>query len=399
LRSCALSSAIVLSSGLAACGGSGDSSLVASPEEGGSSGFLYVASAATDGGAGAVLQYSISPDGSLTPQSTSSVPAGTDPLEIAADPSGRYVYAVNGGDHTISQYAVGAGGGLTGLSPAAVSLPASTSQGGDFSVSIDPSGHFLYVVVSPPGETFVASPAFIAQYSIGGGGLLTPLTPASLPLSTFASGALVIDSVGRHAYLGGGISGVVLQFSIGSDGTLAPLALAGVAADDPTGVVLAPRGEVAYVLGRCVNTTCDGAVSQYLIGSDASLNPHLSTTVAGSHIVPVNMVMNASGSSAYLLTNFMGVDTNSGKLYPYAIDTSGALVPQGELDTGSAAVAEALHGSNLYILTSDALASPPNGNGGHLAQFVLSGGGMLSERDATAIPGRNPTAVALVVAP
>ena len=50
----------------------------------------------------------------------------------------------------------------------------------------------------------------------------------------------MIDSIGHHAYLGGGASGVVLQFAIGSDGTLSPLALAGVAADNPTGVVLAP---------------------------------------------------------------------------------------------------------------------------------------------------------------
>lgn len=392
-------SAIVLGSGLAACGGSGNSTLVTAPGTNGSSGYVYVAAAASDAQPGAVFQYSIGPSGSLTPQNPPSVPAGTDPMGIAADPSGRYVYAVNAGDHTISQYAVGAAGVLTQLSPAAVSLPASTSQGGDFSVSIDPSAHYLYVVVSPPGETFVPSPAFIAQYSIGSGGLLTPLTPASVALSTIAVGALVIDSVGRHAYLGGGVSGVVLQFSIGSDGTLSPLALAGVAADNPAGVVLAPRDQMAYVLGRCVDTACDGEVTQYLIAPDASLNPRVSTALTGGHILPVDMVLNPSGSSAYLLSNFMGVDTQAGKLYPYGIDTSGTLVPQGELDTGSAAVAEALNGSNLYVLTSDALAMIPNGSGGHLAHFTLGSGGMPSELDATAITGRNPTAMALVIAP
>jgi DNA-binding beta-propeller fold protein YncE len=398
-RWCALSGAIVLSSGLTACGGAGTGSLVTSPEGNGSTGFLYVASSATDSGPGAVLQYSIGPDGSLTPQSSPSVPTGSDPMGLAADPSGRYVYVANAGDQTITQYAVGAEGGLTELSQAAVSLPPRISQGGDFSVSIDPSGHYLYVVVSPFAETFVPSPPFIAQYSIGSTGLLTPLAPASVNLPTVAAGALAIDSIGRHAYLGGGVSGVVLQFSIGSDGTLTALALAGVAADEPVGVVLPPRSEMAYVLGRCVDTACDGEVSQYLIDSDASLNPRLSTTLAGSHIIPVDMVVKASGSSAYLLTNFMGVDTNSGKLYPYAIDTSGALVPQGELDTGSAAVAEALNGSNLYVLTSDALASPPNGSGGHLAHLTLGSGGMPSEVDGTAIVGRNPTAMALVIAP
>lgn len=397
LRCCALAGVLALSVALAACGDSGNSTLVASPAT--SEGFLYVAAAAPDAGRGAVLQYSIGPNGSPTPLGVSSVPAGIEPMGIAADPSGRYVYAVNAGDHTVSQYAVGAGGALTGLSPAAVSLPASTLPGGNFSVSIDPSGHYLYVVVSPPGETFVASAAFIAQYSIGSGGLLTPLTPASVTLSTVAVGALVIDSLGHHAYLGGGISGVVLQFSIGADGTLSPLPLAGVAADDPTGLVLAPRNEVAYVLGTCVDTACDGEISQYLIDSEFSLNPRLSTTVVGSHIIPVEMVLNASGSSAYLLSNFMGVDTNSGQLYAYAIDTSGALVPQGELDVGSAAVAEAMNGSSLYVLTSDALARLPDGGGGHLAHLSVNSGGLPSEIDAIGITGRNPTAMALVVAP
>lgn len=398
-RCYALSVATVLSSGLAACGDSGNSSLVASPQANGPTGFVYVAATATDSGPGAVLQYSVGPDGSLAPQSSPSVPAGTDPMGIAADPSGRYVYVANAGERTISQYAVGAGGGLMELSPATVSFPASTSGGGDYSVTIDPSGHYLYVVVSPFAATSGPSPAFIAQYSIGSTGLLSPLAPASIALSTVATGALTIDSIGRHAYLGGGLSGVVLQFSIGSNGTLAPLALAGVAADEPVGVVLAPRSDTAYVLGRCVDTLCDGEVSQYLIDSDASLNPRVSTTLTGSHILPVDMLLSASGSSAYLLATVMGVDRSSGSLYSYAIDASGALVPQGTLDAGAAPVAEALNGSNLYVLTSDALASPPNGSGGHLAHFTLGSGGTPSEMDATAIAGRNPTAMALVVAP
>ncbi len=401
LRPLALASAIVLSTGLAACGGSGGGNLLSSPGEHSPSpeGFLYITAAATNGSPGSVFQYSIGADGSVTPQSVSSVSAGTNPMGVAADPSGRYVYAVNGDDHTISQYAVGADGGLKALSPAVVSVPLSPSQGGGFWVSIDPSGHYLYVVTSPLGPTFVAAPASIAEYSIGGGGLLSPLTPASLTLSTLAAGPLVIDSIGRHAYLGGGASGVVLQFSIGFDGTLSALALAGVAADDPTGVVLAPRDEAGYVLGTCVDSPCNGQVSLYLIAPDSSLNPRVSTTVTGSLILPVDMVLNGSGSNAYLLSDFVGVDTNSGRLYQYAIDGSGTLVLQGELDTGSAAVAEALNGSHLYVLTSDARAAPPNGSGGHLTHFTVGAGGLPSELGTTRITGQNPTAMALVIAP
>ena len=78
---------------------------------------------------------------------------------------------------------------------------------------------------------------------------------------------------------------------------------------------------------------------------------------------------------------------------------SGALVPQGELDVGSAAVAEAMNGSSLYVLTSDALARLPDGGGGHLAHLSVNSGGLPSEIDAIGVTGRNPTAMALVVAP
>jgi len=362
-----------------------------------SSGFLYVAAAATNGASGLILQYAIGADGSLAPLNVTSVPAGTDPVAIASDPAGQHVYVVNSADHTISQYSVGAGGGLTPLSPAVVSIPMSPSQGGGFWVSIDPGGHNLYVVTSPPGPTFAPAPALIAQYAIGTGGLLAPLAQASVTLTTLASGPLVIDSIGHHAYLGGGLSGVVLQFSVGSDGTLTSLALAGVAADSPTGVVLAPRGEAAYVLGRCVDTACDGEISLYATQPDGSLNPRLFTTLTGSHMIPVDMAVSGSKSSAYLLTNFMGVDTNSGKLFPFAINSDGTLMPQGEIETGSAAVAEALNGNNLYILTSNASVVSLNSSGGHLARFTLTGSGTPTEIDTTSITGQNPTAMALAI--
>ncbi len=391
-----LAGAMVLSACLTACGGSGNQEeLVSPPPVRIPSGYLYVAATATSGGSAEVLQYSINGDGSVTPLSTPAAPAGADPLAIGSDPGGRYVYAVNGGDYTISQYSVGSGGALTALSPALVSLPASAMQSGNSWVSIDPSGHYLYVVTSPFGQT-TAAPAVVSQYAIGIGGQLTPQTPAAITLPTVAWGPLAIDSLGRHAYLGGGSDGVVLQFSIGADGTLSPLAPAGVAADDPTEVVLTPNGQGAYVLGRCIDADCDGEVTLYTVAADFSLNPRVSATLTGGHIIPVSLALSSSGSQAYLLTNFMGVDTNSGKLYHYTIDSTGDLASQGELDTGSAVVAAALSGDNdLYVLTSDALARAPGGSGGHLAH-VSATGGALSQVDSTPITGLNPTAMTAV---
>jgi len=153
------------------------------------------------------------------------------------------------------------------------------------------------------------------------------------------------------------------------------------------------------VLGTCVDVACDGEISLYLVAPDSSLNPRVATTLTASHILPMDLVLSDSGSNAYLLTHFMRVDTNSGKLYQYSVDGTGALTQQGEIDTGSAAVAQALNGSHLYVLTSDALAAPPNGNGGRLTRFDLGSGGVPSQINGVAISGLTPTAMTLVTAP
>ena len=78
---------------------------------------VYVTS---DTPTGAVLQYTVGPNGALMPASPPAVPAGAFPLGIAIDPDGKTVYAANSGDNTISQYTVGSGGRLTAGSPATV---------------------------------------------------------------------------------------------------------------------------------------------------------------------------------------------------------------------------------------------------------------------------------------
>jgi DNA-binding beta-propeller fold protein YncE len=48
------------------------------------------------------------------------VVAGTNPYSVTVDPLGKYVYVANANSGTVSQYALGAGGGLTPLAPATV---------------------------------------------------------------------------------------------------------------------------------------------------------------------------------------------------------------------------------------------------------------------------------------
>jgi DNA-binding beta-propeller fold protein YncE len=63
-------------------------------------------------GGATVSQYSIGASGGLTPMGTPTVAAGSLPQSVSVDPSGKYAYVANyGGD--VSQYTIGASGGLT----------------------------------------------------------------------------------------------------------------------------------------------------------------------------------------------------------------------------------------------------------------------------------------------
>jgi len=385
-------------SSVAACGGTGGGAGDGPPAV-----YAYVTTADVDNTAvpGAVYQYSIGSDGSVAPLSIASVPTGVTPTGVVSDPSGRYVYVANSGDATISQYAVGTGGGLVALSPAVVRI-AGPFQFAGFALSVDPGGQFLYVVGSPrdpPGPT-----ASIAQYSIQSDGTLASLAPASLTLSVSASGSLAIDPGGRYGYLPGATNapgGLVSQFSINSDGTLTPLTPATVAATQGTiGVTIAPSGQMAYVISTCIDTACEGQIEPYTIGADGTLTPTGVVTLTGTHVNPVEMVTDSSGSSVYLLANAMGVDTNAGAVYQYTIDSMGALVADtpASLTVASGAVAESTNGSNLYALSANAIGFASGlPQGGHIDHYVLGSGGLLTPVSITAVAGSLPTSMTLVV--
>jgi len=387
-------------SSVAACGGTGTG---AGGGDGPPAVYAYVTTADVDNRAvpGAVYQYSIGSNGLITPLSLASVPTGVTPTGVVSDPSGRYVYVANSGDATISQYAAGLGGGLVALSPAVVNI-AGPFQFAGFTLSVDPGGQFLYVVGSPrdpPGPT-----ASIAQYSIRSDGTLASLAPASLTLSVSALGSLAIDPGGRYAYLPGDTNapgGLVSQFSINSDGTLTPLTPATVGAPQGTiAVTIAPGGQTAWVISTCIDTACDGQIEPYAIGADGTLTPTGVVTLTGTHVNPVELVTDGSSSSVYLLANAMGVDTNAGAVYQYAIDSMGALAADtpASLTVTSGAVAESVNGSKLYALSANAIGFASGlPQGGHIDCYLIGSSGLLTPVSTTTVAGSLPTSMTLVV--
>jgi 6-phosphogluconolactonase (cycloisomerase 2 family) len=383
---------------LAGCGGG--TNMADGPP---SPGYAYVTSSSeVETQPGTVYQYAVGTDGSLTPLSATSVTAGMNPTSIVSDPAGHHVYVANEGEATISQYAVGTGGVLTPLSPAAVSVAEPFSAIAGCVASIDPSGRFLYVVVTPRDPP---SPvASIAQYSIGSDGALTPLTPAYVNVPASAAGPLAIEPSGHYAYLAGAttaLGGQISQFTLGSDGTLSALTPSGVAATAPTtGIAIAPDGRTAYVLSSCIDSTCNGQVARYTLGKDGTLTAVGSTVLAGSHVIPVGMVFDTAGSSAYLLTNLMGVDTEMGAVEAYSINSAGDLAPDTPASNGmaSGAVAETTYGTNVYALSSNAIGFASNPlPGGHIDHYTMGTAGQLSALGTVTVAAAGaPTGITVV---
>jgi hypothetical protein len=368
-------------------------------------GYAYVLSADDLGRdvPGVVYQYAIKSDGSLAPLSIASVSTGAGPTSIVADPSGQFVYVANSRDATISQYAVGATGSLTALSPAVVSVAGPFSVAAGLALSADPRGRFLYIAVSPqdpPGPV-----ASVAQYAIGSDGTLTPLDPAFINVPSTVVGPLAIDPTGQYAYAAGwsnALGGQVSQFAIGGGGTLSPLTPATVAATQTAiGVAIAPSGQIANVLSTCVDSTCDGQVAPYKIGANGALTATGSNTLTSGHVNPVAMVADGAGSNAYLLTNFMGVDTNTGAVYQYAIGSTGALVSDtpASLGVSSGSVAQSTYGSHLYVLSANYIGfTSGTQTGGYIDRYDMGTDGRLSAVNTTPVMRGWLTAMTLVVA-
>lgn len=89
----------------------------------GSPEFAYVANANNN----TVSQYAIGLGGGLTALNPATVSTGNDLQSFTVDPSDRFAYVANMGDNTVSQYTIGADGALAPISPATVSTPGPVS--------------------------------------------------------------------------------------------------------------------------------------------------------------------------------------------------------------------------------------------------------------------------------
>jgi DNA-binding beta-propeller fold protein YncE len=366
-------------------------------------GFAYVTVAATSaGGVGSVYGYSVLEDGSISPLPQVSVSAGVEPAAIALDPAGRHLYVVNVGDGTISQYTIAADNSLMPMNPATISNPGMKTLGAMSSaVALDFSGSFLYVANS--------GDATLSQFSIDSGGHLSPLMPATVPAGTEPmSIAVTAGPGGAHVYVANSSvsmptgMGSVSQFSVGAGGALTPLNPATLPAGArPVAIAIdqtiAPFG-TAFVMSDCDGSTCAGSIIPFVVGAGGELTAAGAVATTGEHYNAVGMVTDQSGGNAYVLTNLMGVDTDNGALWQFGVGNTGALsMPnQPALNIGATALAQALFGNRLCVLTSNDGIGGNAGSGGSINCYTLGASGLPTLAASTMLATPHPISMAVM---
>jgi 6-phosphogluconolactonase (cycloisomerase 2 family) len=220
---------------------------------------------------GTISQYSVSSSGALAAAGVAPVATGLGPWNVTLSPNGKYVYVSNHGTLTtpsmsLSQYSIGASNGaITPLNPASL-LSEANFPGG---ITVDANSAYAYVAN--------ISSNSVSQYAIGADGTLTSLSPAFVVTGTEPV-YLAIDPSNRYAYVANytvdvnpALPGTVSQFTVGASGQLTPMPTPTVAAGiGPGWIAFDSFGHYAYVV-NLGNGTAPGTVSEYAIGTDGAL--------------------------------------------------------------------------------------------------------------------------------
>ena len=302
-----------------------------------------------------IAQYAITIDGQLIPQYPPAA-ASSNAVWVVLNPKGTYAYAANKANNTLSQYTVGGTGLLTAQSPATV-----TTGNAPDSVVVSPDGKYVYVLNSGDSN--------ITGFSIGSTGALSSL--ATVNSAVAADGKQLLVN-GNFLYAISYSSGKINAFSIGVDGSLTPLAVPSYNVGSSSGATFSPDGKHLYV------PDSTAGVAQFAVNTDGSLSPLSPATVAG--VAPGNDTFGVSPNGKYgYLGSFNGGVPGS-PVAQFSIGASGAL---------SGLVPLSVTAMNapqwIFFDASNKYAYVANGNDGTISEYSIKGDGTLAPLSPAAV--------------
>lgn len=287
--------------------------------------FLYLVNANVnmDGTGGEVWMYKIDPSsGALTSTNPPFVAASPgEPLAIAADPLGRFVYvAVNGCcsatvppgfPSAIAMFTVDATTGLLTPTTPATIMAGSSSTAVIGAISVDPTGRFVYVTTDDNNSAQNG----VLEYAITTpSGVLAPIgfVTAGPNLSTET---VSVEPSGTFLYVTSYAQGVVMFRIDPVTGALTPTNPPNVlAGTQPAETAVDPTGRFAYVINNG-NPGQTSVVSMYSI--DSSTGVLNSTGAVAAGVNPGVITADPSGKFVYVSGPLLySIDGSTGLLSP-----------------------------------------------------------------------------------
>src|ERR1700687_514156 len=270
--------------------------------------FAYVANF----GSNNVSAYTIGGTGALTLVGT--YPAGTNPLSVAVDPDGQFVYVANRGRDDPSIPSEISGYSIDPMTGALTPVLCSPFRAGihPYSVTVDPTGQFVYVANFNSNN--------VSAYVIKRIGDLLPFggSPFQAGIHPYS---VTVDPTGQFVYVANLGSNNVSAYTI--DACTGVLTLVGTypAGTSPLSVTVDPTGQFVYVANSGSNN-----VSAYTIGGGGVL------TLVGSYPAgtsPYSVTVDSTGQFVYV-ANF-----GSNNVSAYTIGGGGVLTLVGTYPAGT----------------------------------------------------------------
>ncbi|MGA9859294.1 MAG: beta-propeller fold lactonase family protein [Solirubrobacteraceae bacterium] len=318
-----------------------------------------------------VSQFDIGAAGGLSPKSPAVVTAAdTNAHDVAIAPDGKSVYVLASptGSGDVLQYSVAAGGLLSPKTPASVA--AGTSPDG---LAISPDGKSVYV----------ANQLSISQYDVGAGGALSAKMPATINVPGASLQQVAISPDGRSVYVVDYAGGDVLQYDVGAGGALSPKTPATVASGtNPEGIAVSPDGTSVYVVNRG-----EKDVALLHVGAGGKLSK-VGTTVAGSE--PTFVAVSPDGKNVYVVDRNGGIA--AGAVLQYDVGSGGVLLPKTPASVTAGLNADGIamgpDGKSVYV---------SNNQSSDVSQYDVGSGGALSPKTpATIAAGLGAAGVGVV---
>jgi len=313
--------------------------------------FAYVASFGCNGNSGGyVSMYTINPTtGALSIGSTA--PTNDELTDsVTVDPSGKFVYVTSSGDvwdidfGSVVAYTINSTtGALTSTAGGITGTGVNGTPEFFNSVAVDPSGKFAYVAEGGafPEGTY-GGLSSVAMFTINS--TTGALTSNGMIATGSGPDSVAVDPAGKFAYVTNSLSNDVSMYTIDAKtGALASIGTIA-AGTGPDSVAVDPAGKFAYVTNYRSNN-----VSMYTIDATTGALTSIGSIAAGTN--PFSVAVDPASKFAYVANWTYDTD---GSISMYTIDaTTGGLTPSGTIATQLSPTSIAIHPSGKFAYVTN----------------------------------------------